>query len=114
MYNVWVAVQCDLIRSVFVGNIPYEATEEKLKDIFSQAGSVGEILYLRMFTISQNKSHPRFIKFITQICSYSFLYQLPSNWYMIERRANPKAMASVNTRYSFVMAGSISLDNFAH
>ena len=32
------------IRSVFVGNIPYEATEEKLKDIFSQAGSVGEVL----------------------------------------------------------------------
>ena len=30
------------LRSVFVGNIPYEATEEKLKDIFSQAGSVGE------------------------------------------------------------------------
>jgi len=28
------------MRSVFVGNIPYEATEEKLKDIFSQAGSV--------------------------------------------------------------------------
>ena len=23
-------------RSVFVGNIPYEATEEKLKDIFSE------------------------------------------------------------------------------
>ena len=30
------------LRSVFVGNIPYEATEEKLKDIFNQAGSVGE------------------------------------------------------------------------
>ena len=29
------------LRSVFVGNIPYEATEEKLKDIFNQAGSVG-------------------------------------------------------------------------
>lgn len=29
------------LRSVFVGNIPYEATEEKLKDIFCQAGSVG-------------------------------------------------------------------------
>lgn len=28
------------LRSVFVGNIPYEATEEKLKDIFNQAGSV--------------------------------------------------------------------------
>jgi len=28
------------LRSVFVGNIPYEATEEKLKDIFSQAGQV--------------------------------------------------------------------------
>jgi len=27
-------------RSVFVGNIPYEATEEKLKDIFSEVGSV--------------------------------------------------------------------------
>ncbi|KAF4520389.1 hypothetical protein B566_EDAN016675, partial [Ephemera danica] len=28
------------LRSVFVGNIPYEATEEKLKDIFSEAGPV--------------------------------------------------------------------------
>lgn len=27
-------------RSVFVGNIPYEATEEKLKDIFSEVGPV--------------------------------------------------------------------------
>jgi len=27
-------------RSVFVGNIPYEATDEQLKDIFSQAGPV--------------------------------------------------------------------------
>lgn len=28
------------LRSVFVGNIPYEATEENLKDIFSQVGPV--------------------------------------------------------------------------
>jgi len=28
------------LRSVFVGNIPYEATEEKLKDIFNQVGQV--------------------------------------------------------------------------
>ncbi|KAK4305974.1 hypothetical protein Pmani_022167 [Petrolisthes manimaculis] len=28
------------LRSVFVGNIPYEATEEKLRDIFSQVGPV--------------------------------------------------------------------------
>ena len=28
------------IRSVFVGNIPYDATEEKLKDIFNEAGPV--------------------------------------------------------------------------
>ncbi len=27
-------------RSVFVGNIPYEATEEKLKEIFSEVGPV--------------------------------------------------------------------------
>ena len=32
------------MRSVFVGNIPYEATEEKLKDIFSEVGSVGRLL----------------------------------------------------------------------
>jgi cleavage stimulation factor subunit 2 len=30
------------MRSVFVGNIPYEATEERLKDIFSEVGSVGK------------------------------------------------------------------------
>lgn len=28
------------LRSVFIGNIPYEATEEKLKDIFSEVGPV--------------------------------------------------------------------------
>ncbi|NXW72219.1 CSTF2 factor, partial [Hirundo rustica] len=28
------------LRSVFVGNIPYEATEEQLKDIFSEVGPV--------------------------------------------------------------------------
>ncbi|XP_069688856.1 cleavage stimulation factor subunit 2 isoform X1 [Periplaneta americana] len=28
------------LRSVFVGNIPYEATEEKLKDIFNEVGPV--------------------------------------------------------------------------
>ncbi|XP_065838170.1 cleavage stimulation factor subunit 2-like [Oscarella lobularis] len=28
------------LKSVFVGNIPYDATEEKLKDIFSEAGPV--------------------------------------------------------------------------
>ena len=33
------------LRSVFVGNIPYEATEEKLKDIFSEVGQVGKINY---------------------------------------------------------------------
>jgi hypothetical protein len=35
------AIMDKSLRSVFVGNIPYEATEEKLKDIFCQAGSVG-------------------------------------------------------------------------
>jgi cleavage stimulation factor subunit 2 len=28
------------VRSVFVANIPYEATEEKLKDIFAEVGPV--------------------------------------------------------------------------
>lgn len=32
------------LRSVFVGNIPYEATEEKLKDIFNEVGQVGELI----------------------------------------------------------------------
>ena len=43
-----------LTRSVFVGNIPYEATEEKLKDIFSQAGSVGGFLHFEMLLTSIN------------------------------------------------------------
>ena len=43
-----------LTRSVFVGNIPYEATEEKLKDIFSQAGSVGGFLHFKMLLTSIN------------------------------------------------------------
>lgn len=35
------------LRSVFVGNIPYEATEEKLKDIFNEVGQVGKLYYMR-------------------------------------------------------------------
>ena len=41
------------LRSVFVGNIPYEATEEKLKDIFSEVGQVGK---KDISTISLNNS----------------------------------------------------------
>ena len=37
------------LRSVFVGNIPYEATEEKLKDIFSEVGQVGMMDLSLMF-----------------------------------------------------------------
>ena len=37
------------LRSVFVGNIPYEATEEKLKDIFNEVGHVGELRYFLEF-----------------------------------------------------------------
>ena len=39
------------LRSVFVGNIPYEATEEKLKDIFNEVGQVGELIILFFFPI---------------------------------------------------------------
>ena len=39
------------LRSVFVGNIPYEATEEKLKDIFNEVGQVGELINLFLFPI---------------------------------------------------------------
>ena len=39
------------LRSVFVGNIPYEATEEKLKDIFNEVGQVGKMNY---YSISQD------------------------------------------------------------
>ena len=35
------------LRSVFVGNIPYEATEEKLKDIFNEVGQVGKYYYIK-------------------------------------------------------------------
>ena len=37
------------LRSVFVGNIPYEATEEKLKDIFNEVGQVGELIILFLY-----------------------------------------------------------------
>ncbi|GFN80888.1 cleavage stimulation factor subunit 2-like [Plakobranchus ocellatus] len=32
-------------RSVFVGNIPYDATEEQLRDVFIQAGPVVSFRY---------------------------------------------------------------------
>ena len=46
-----------MTRSVFVGNIPYEATEEKLKDIFSQAGSVGGFLRIKMLLVLIFNNH---------------------------------------------------------
>ena len=34
------------VRSVFVGNIPYEATEEKLKDIFTEVKKALLMVYV--------------------------------------------------------------------
>ncbi|CAH1994540.1 unnamed protein product [Acanthoscelides obtectus] len=40
MDNLEANIMDKSMRSVFVGNIPYEATEEKLKDIFAEVGQV--------------------------------------------------------------------------
>lgn len=45
MDNLEANIMDKSMRSVFVGNIPYEATEEKLKDIF---GEVGQVLSFKL------------------------------------------------------------------
>lgn len=45
MDNLEANIMDKSMRSVFVGNIPYEATEEKLKDIF---GEVGQVLAFKL------------------------------------------------------------------
>ena len=40
-------------RSVFVGNIPYEATEEKLKDIFTEVSQL-QFSHSLIFLSSRN------------------------------------------------------------
>ena len=52
------------LRSVFVGNIPYEATEEKLKDIFNEVGQVGKVYSI---SISQNHKSNNFSDFQARV-----------------------------------------------
>ena len=52
------------LRSVFVGNIPYEATEEKLKDIFNEVGQVGKV---NAISISQNHKSNNFSDFQARV-----------------------------------------------
>ena len=52
------------LRSVFVGNIPYEATEEKLKDIFNEVGQVGKV---NSISISQNHQSNNFSDFQARV-----------------------------------------------
>lgn len=39
------------IKNVLVGNIPYEATEEKLKDIFGEVGQVLSFKYVKNYIL---------------------------------------------------------------
>ena len=71
-------------RSVFVGNIPYEATEEKLKEIF---GSVGPVLSFKLVYDREN-GKPRgygFCEFMDQETAMSAMRNL--NGHEISGRA---------------------------
>ena len=71
-------------RSVFVGNIPYEATEEKLKEIFA---SVGPVLSFKLVYDGQN-GKPRgygFCEFMDQETAMSAMRNL--NGHEISGRA---------------------------
>lgn len=64
-----------------VGNIPYDVTEEKLKDIFSEAGPVVSFKYFNYSTFS------------VIVYQYSIYLELS----MIVRLGNPKVMVFVST-----------------
>ena len=58
MQNYIISVNMDNVmdksmRSVFVGNIPYEVTDDKLKDIFSEVSWIYSlmIIYRKFFTL---------------------------------------------------------------
>lgn len=71
------------ILLLLVGNIPYDVTEDMLREIFSEAGAVMNfrLVYHRLSYIS-NTSRTVFV----------------SVWSQIERLANQKAMVSVSMR----------------
>jgi RNA recognition motif-containing protein len=68
--------------SFAVGNIPYDVTEEKLKDIFNEVGPVVSFKYNPL----------SFCQFDTCILCHSLL----SESYTIEKQGNLKVMDSVN------------------
>lgn len=74
---------------ISVGNIPYEATEEKLKDIFNEVGPVISFKY------SAN-IHPLFYYYsLFTILFYFYFYV---DWFMTEKQVNLKVMDSVSIK----------------
>ena len=87
------------LRSVFVGNIPYEATEEKLKDIFNQAGSVGWCPFTSAFlSTSYFLRASSFPHSVSSRGVYSPHPQPPSSWSTTGRRGSRRVTASASTR----------------
>lgn len=64
---------------ILVGNIPYEATEEKLKDIFGEVGQVLSFKYKNKIVVNQ------------------YYKNYVSGLSLIEKLVNQKDMDSVNT-----------------
>lgn len=53
-----------VIFSHLVGNIPYEATEEKLKEIFSEVGPVLSLKWVKIMKI-QSDQNTKLLKFLS-------------------------------------------------
>lgn len=72
-----------------VGNIPYEATEEKLKDIFNEVGPVISFKYIKQFFCFFFKS--------TYLPVFYINYFIV-DWFMTEKPVSLKVTGFANTK----------------
>lgn len=83
-HTILTAFKINFSLCISVGNIPYEATEEKLKEIFSEVGPVLSLKWVCFYCMSCA---------VRQFICICFL-----DLYSIEKVANQRAMDFVNTR----------------
>ena len=95
------------LRSVFVGNIPYEATEEKLKDIFNEVGQVGELV-----TSSLSNSNSLYSCSVSFKLVYDRETGKPKGYWFCEYKDQETALSAMRNLNGYEIAGrTLRVDN---
>ena len=95
------------LRSVFVGNIPYEATEEKLKDIFNEVGQVGELV-----TSSLSNSNSLYSCSVSFKLVYDRETGKPKGYGFCEYKDQETALSAMRNLNGYEIAGrTLRVDN---